>query len=126
MKTAIISIKPEYVKKIFSGEKKYEFRKCNIDSNLFFIYETAPVSAVVGYVLTGKFISAVNKTWEYLNRYAGISESDFYLYYKDKRIAYAYEIKQVYKFAKPIPLEHFGLKRPPQSFCYLKGENNEN
>lgn len=42
MKTAIISIKPEYVKKIFSGEKKWEFRKKRIWADKFLIYETAP------------------------------------------------------------------------------------
>lgn len=26
---------------------------------------------------------------------------------------------------KPLPITHYGLKRPPQSFCYLKEENEK-
>ena len=46
----LISIKPEYVEKIFNGEKKWEYRRKtpNTDVKKMVIYATAPVSAVVG------------------------------------------------------------------------------
>ena len=47
-----MSINPEYVEKILSGTKKYEFRKskCKREVSEIIIYSTAPVSKVVGKV----------------------------------------------------------------------------
>lgn len=45
MSKMLLSIKPEYVKKILSGKKKYEFRKfhCHDDVDTIVIYCTSPV-----------------------------------------------------------------------------------
>ena len=46
----LLSIKPEYVKSIFEGKKKFEYRKI-ITKNKptkIIIYSTYPVSAIVG------------------------------------------------------------------------------
>jgi len=45
----LISINPEYVEKILSGEKKYEFRKINPKRKVdkLIIYETYPLMKVV-------------------------------------------------------------------------------
>ena len=47
----LLSIKPEFVEKIFSGEKRFEYRKSifkqqNIDTIV--IYSTMPVGMIVG------------------------------------------------------------------------------
>lgn len=50
-KAVLISIKPEWVEKIFSGEKIMEFRKTIPNCNLpckYYIYATRPVGKVVG------------------------------------------------------------------------------
>ena len=47
----LLSIKPEYVEKIFSKEKKYEFRKSifkNPNIKSIIIYSSSPVKKVVG------------------------------------------------------------------------------
>ena len=46
----LLSINPEYVEKIFSGEKEFEFRKnrCKSDVNKMVIYCTSPVMKVIG------------------------------------------------------------------------------
>jgi predicted transcriptional regulator len=125
MKTAIISVKPEYVEKIFSGEKQFEYRKNYINASLFIIYATAPTSAVVGMINASVTKATPDYIWRYTNHVAGISKEAFFEYFNGKEKAFAYHICGIVKFPKPIPLEYFGLKRPPQSFCYLKGENNE-
>jgi len=45
----LISINPEYVEKILSGEKKYEFRKINPKRKIdaLVIYQTYPLMRVV-------------------------------------------------------------------------------
>ena len=47
----LLSIKPEFVEKIFSGEKLYEYRKAtfkNEDISSVVIYSTMPVGKIVG------------------------------------------------------------------------------
>lgn len=125
MKTAIISIKSEYVEKIFSGEKKFEYRKNYINASRFIIYETAPTSAVVGMFNASVTKETPDYIWQYTKLAAGISKEAFFEYFNGKKKAFAYHLYDIIKFPKPIPLEYFGLKRPPQSFYYLKGENYE-
>lgn len=49
-KTALFSIRPEYVEKIFNGTKKFEYRKQpnRIPISKILIYETAPIMKIVG------------------------------------------------------------------------------
>ena len=47
----LLSIKPEFVEKIFSGEKLYEYRKAmfkNVNVSSVVIYSTMPVGKIVG------------------------------------------------------------------------------
>lgn len=50
----IMSIKPEWAKKIYSGEKTVEWRKTKPKNfsieNKIFLYETAPIKKVTGYI----------------------------------------------------------------------------
>ena len=47
---ALLSIKPEFVEKIFSGEKRFEFRKSAFrqDISCVIVYATSPVRRIVG------------------------------------------------------------------------------
>lgn len=57
---AILSIKPEYAYKIFSGEKTYELRKkiFKQDVTHIIVYASAPVSKVIGEFEVGSLIEA--------------------------------------------------------------------
>ena len=46
----ILSIKPEFVEKIFSGEKQYEYRKILFKQKVdtVYIYASHPISKIVG------------------------------------------------------------------------------
>ena len=50
MSIILMSIKPEYVNKIFSGEKKYEYRKrlCKEKIDTIIVYSSSPIQKVVG------------------------------------------------------------------------------
>ena len=54
----IISIKPQFVEKILSGEKKYEFRRRIYKKEVekIYIYQTAPDSKIVACFKPGKII----------------------------------------------------------------------
>ena len=123
MKIAIISIKGEYVEKIFSGEKKWEFRKNRIWADKFLIYETAPTKKIVGEFYprwVGEGTPEVIYAETCLDG-AGIGYDKYFEYFNGQKTAFAYEITKLKKYDIPLELSAFGLKRPPQSFCYLKG-----
>ena len=54
MATILLSIKPEYVERIFNGSKKYEFRKYLPQEKVekIVVYSTDPVQRVVGEIET--------------------------------------------------------------------------
>lgn len=52
METILLDIKPEYVERIFNGEKLYEYRKrlSQKDINKIIVYATHPTMKVIGEV----------------------------------------------------------------------------
>ena len=53
MKVLVLSIKPKYAEAIYSGTKRFEFRKVpprNLNS-VYLMYESAPVSKITGTVM---------------------------------------------------------------------------
>jgi type I restriction enzyme S subunit len=118
----LLSIKPEYVKKIFSGEKKFEFRtqKPNTPPSLVFIYESYPVQMIVGWFKVKRILSgSPEDIWNKCKRYGGIEEEAFFEYCKGSNIVYAFEIEKTFKF--PNPLDPYRVDKnfkPPQNFSY--------
>ena len=63
----LLSINPQYVEHIFSGKKRYEYRKfrCRKDVDKIIIYSTAPVKLVVGEVNVSEVIEDnLEVVWE--------------------------------------------------------------
>lgn len=120
----LLSIKPEYVEKIFNGEKKFEYRKSIFsrkDIKTVLIYSTMPVGKVVGEFRVGEILSAHPlKIWDITKEYSGINEGFFQEYFQDRELAHAIQIKNivVYKRAKKLS-EVVMNNYPPQSFYYL-------
>ncbi|MCA6085082.1 hypothetical protein [Candidatus Endomicrobiellum agilis] len=118
----LLSIKPEYVERIFNNTKKYEYRrilaKNNVDSIV--IYCSYPVKKIVGKL---KVKSIIKKPpailWKLTHQNAGISKERFYKYFNGKSIAYAYEIDSAKKYKTRRNLNDFGVSFPPQSFIYI-------
>ena len=120
----LLSIKPEYVEKIFTGEKKFEYRKSifsrkNVKTVV--IYCTMPVGKVVGEFQIGEILSAPPvEIWGITKEFAGVNEFFFHEYFKDKNLAHAIQIENiiVYNQAKTLN-EILRNNTAPQSFCYL-------
>ncbi len=121
-KTIILSIKPIYSQQIIDGSKKYEYRtkrpNCEIDRIL--IYESCPTKMIIGEVLVKRIIkSSPKELWNMTNLYSGISKVKYNKYFKNRNIAYAYELGDVNLYEKKKLLSDYGVKSPPQSFVYL-------
>jgi type I restriction enzyme S subunit len=96
----LLSIKPKYVNEIVNGNKRYEFRKSVFrkrgNVGKVYIYASSPVKRIV----------------------SGISEVEFFDYFRDKDKGYAIEIGMLELFGPINPKDHVPDFSPPQSFCY--------
>ena len=122
MRKILISINPEHVAKILSGEKKFEYRtkaaKQDVDSLV--IYETTPVKRVVA---EAKILEVLElppeELWEETKEYSGISKVFFDEYFNGRTVSYAYRLGEVKIYDEPLELSVYGVKSAPQSFIYL-------
>lgn len=120
----IMSIKPKYAEVIFNGTKKFEFRR-NIfrkDIKKIIVYATKPIGKFIGEFTIDEIISDNPKElWNKTKEYGGISEEDFFKYFKDKDIGYAIKIGELSEYKEPIePTKFISDFKAPQSFMYLK------
>lgn len=129
----ILSIHQKWAKLIYEGKKTIEWRKTLPKKikkgDKVFLYETSPVFKITGhfdyngadiydkndddikYLLKDKVERMGCLPIEKLNEYQGKSYC-----------VYAWRVITPIKFDTPKPLEDFGLKRPPQSWCYTEVE----
>ena len=130
----ILSIHPKWAEKIYAGEKKIEWRKTkpkSYDREMkVYLYETAPVKKVTGYFMVERF-GWVNKNdsdfkfliREKVEKLGCVSIEALKQYQGDSLELFAWYVGKVVRFKNPRPISEFGLKRPPQSWQYLKEEN---
>lgn len=120
----ILSIKPKYVKAIFSGNKIFEYRKTIFKQSVdtVIIYASSPVSKIVGeFAITDVLSETPERLWELTALHSGIEKSFYDNYFVDKDIAYAIKIGGVKKYDKPLKLAKLVPNaKPPQSFMYLR------
>ncbi|MDG6894553.1 ASCH domain-containing protein [Volucribacter amazonae] len=120
----LLSIKPEYVAKIISGEKKFEFRKSlpkRKDITTVVVYSTMPVGKVVGeFKVKDTHSYTPESLWERTKEFSGITKNFFDEYFSTRVLAHAFEIDSFRLYDKPLVISDVlpsGV--PPQSYCYL-------
>ncbi|MXO04009.1 ASCH domain-containing protein [Flavobacterium sp. HBTb2-11-1] len=133
----LISIKPQYAKKIFEGEKTIELRKSapqrvDIDDYML-IYVTSPVKELWGVCKIQSIVKNEPEIiWNKYGNVAGISKEDFDDYYKETTNGYGIELKEVKALINTISLEELRVMIPdftaPQTYRYIDEEliNNDN
>lgn len=123
MATVLLAIKPEFVERIFSGEKKFEFRRriARRAVDKIVIYATRPVCAVVGVAdVCGIVSGAPEFVWAQTKNASGIDRGFFDSYFSGCDMAYAYRLGQVVRFDVPRPLSDFGVRTAPQGVVYIE------
>lgn len=119
----LMSIYPKYADLIYRGEKNWEFRKASMpldasvqsdDTSKIYLYETAPVSKVTGWMTVDYSISnSPDKLWETLKGCKpGVSKSEYQTYYHCADRAHAWHIRNVFQLPVPPALK----VRPPMSY----------
>jgi predicted transcriptional regulator len=119
----LLSIKPEYAEKIFSGEKRYEFRKRKPKQvvDRVFVYECHPSKRIVGWFSVSRIHSgAPSEIWERCKDSGGIEEEAYFSYCHGKKMIHAFEIDEIFRFDRPMnPTDAFRDFKPPQDFVYV-------
>ena len=118
----LLSIKPEYVKSIFEGKKKFEYRKIVAKNrpDKIIIYSTYPISAIVGEAdIEEILIDSPDNLWKKPKKNSGVDKSFFFEYFKEKKVGVAYQLKNIIEYENIRSLEEFGVKYAPQSYVYL-------
>lgn len=123
----LLSIKPEFVEKIFSGEKKFEYRRSifknpNVDTVV--VYSTMPVGKVVGEFKIQSILNLnVDELWKKTKSKSGLNYSFYKSYFHDKDNGYAIKIESVKEYEEPLALSEISDNlKAPQSFCYIKDD----
>ena len=119
----MMSIKTEYTDKIFDGIKLYELRKKTLKENVdtIIVYSSGKAKKVIGEFKIEKIIKdSPENIWNLGEKVLGIDKKSFFNYFKNSQYAYAIKVKDVIKYNLPKDLSDFGIKKAPQSFCYIK------
>jgi predicted transcriptional regulator len=134
----LISIKPEWVKKILSGEKTIEVRKSKpkfAPPITCYIYESGTGKVVAQFICDtidvyepvagSPFSELEEKCWNG-ERWKNIdydkmclSEKEFNDYKRGSWSVYGWHISNIKIYEIPKSLEDFGVKRAPQSWQYV-------
>lgn len=135
----LMSIRPEWTEKIFAREKVIEVRRTapHIENKRQFpikvyVYETKGTKtkpgagAVIG-EFTCPWVCRMNVErlrrdpllYDQFREKCGMGEDEFEAYVGERDFA-AWDIVSPRRYAEPVPLAAFGLKRAPQSWMKLK------
>ncbi len=124
----ILSVKPVYAEKIFTGEKTVELRRrfpvANSGGAIAYIYSSFPTKAIVGMAFIREVLKlSVEQIWIKFENSACIERSLFDEYFEGREYGHVIIFDSTRPFLRPLPLnklcEKFGFK-PPQSFLYAK------
>ena len=126
-RVCMISLRPEYAAKVFSGSKTVELRRVRpnmSNGDILFIYTSAPVMALIGTVdVKGVVELDLQTLWRKYGEHTGISEEEFYEYYKGKETGVAILLGRIHEFDESVGLERlredFGSFQPPQCYYYF-------
>jgi len=123
--TIVLSIKPQYINQIISGEKTVELRRrfpSSMGPTRLLLYSSSPVQAIVGYAVLDDILSLSLQTlWRRFSRAAAVTREEFDRYFHGTKAGYALKLVQVKQLADPIPRAVLARRfqfHVPQSYCY--------
>ena len=126
-KAILLSVHPKHVVKMFSGEKRLEFRRTwtKHPVSSIIVYATAPTQRIVATARIKKVhYGSPTALWELAKQLGGgLSRKELYEYFKGKKEGYAIELESISRI--PLPVEGKKIMknfRAPQSFSYVAPE----
>lgn len=118
----LLSIKPEFVRAIFDGTKKFEYRKAIFAKPVttVVVYSTKPVGMIVGeFTIKTILCGTPQQLWEKTFHNSGVTKEFLVRYFAGCKKGYAIQIENPILYNKPInPFTAFSSFVAPQSFQY--------
>ena len=114
----LLSIKKSYADKIFSGEKKYEYRKkiFQREVSTIVVYVTKPVGMIIGEFSVESVLNEEPSTiWSKTKQHSGIDAYFFFTYFAGRSKGYAIKIGNILMYDTPI--------NPQTWIAYMTGRN---
>lgn len=118
---AVFALRSEWADLILSGAKTVEIRRSRMNRMIgrMLIYRTG-AGLIVGEVrVKGMHAAPPETIWREYGAAACLTEKEFDEYAKGADMLYAYRLENPIRYGKPKTLSDIGLKRAPQSWCYL-------
>ena len=118
---ALLSFRQPFAEALLDGRKRHEFRRGTAGfapGDLLLIYETAPVSQVVGVARVGGVHRGSGTELAGIEEHPDLSALTA-AYLGDCPDAVALQVEGVHRLAEPVPLAELGLERPPRSYRWL-------
>lgn len=117
----LMSLRPCFASAIYSGAKRFEYRRCRVSIRpgaTVLIYESSPVSLVTGMFLVSDVLNATAFSPFDLEIDPAMARSA-HEYLLGARQSSALQIIHPRRFVRPLRLHDYGLPRAPQSYCFL-------
>jgi predicted transcriptional regulator len=123
----LLSIKPEFAKKVVAGEKTIELRRRMPKARagqLVVLYESSPTQALIGHFrIKDIIVEKPSKLWHHVRGAAGISKKEFQSYFEGVEYGVGIVMEEFESFHSPVGLDilRVNLKgfHPPQGHVYL-------
>lgn len=131
----LMSIRPQYAKKIFDGTKTVELRRIKprliSEGVLVFVYVSTPVKSLMGaFTVSCVVEKPLTGLWRRVKDHAGIKHNEFMSYFDGVETGVAIFINDVWLLPRPISLTELKKEMkgfyPPQSFRYTSIYQMEN
>ena len=125
--TLLVSIQPQYAKKIFAGTKQVELRRVRPNvtkGDTLAIYVSSPEKELRGAAkILGLIEGTPEQIWNLVGDVSGLARPDFMGYFKGCQRAFAIRLGLPMELAQPTPLDTIRKKHPtfhpPQMYRYL-------
>jgi predicted transcriptional regulator len=120
METVIISLHEKWWHKMTAGEKLLEIRKTKptIDGAYKVLVYITGTGCIYGQFICPEVLDV--KNYEEIVDKSNVSLNELHEYGKGKMLA-GWKIENVIEYNTPHPLRLYGMERPPQAWCYYRG-----
>jgi predicted transcriptional regulator len=121
----LLSIKPQFADKIFSGTKRFEFRKAihkNRGVTTVLVYATKPVGKIVGeFTVSRVHNDSPERLWRITKGHSGITKRFFDEYFHGRVQGFAIEVGITTLYKMPLEIRDvIPGGYPPQTFVYIR------
>ena len=102
-------------------QRHHNIRDLRSEVTTALIYRSGDLKKIVAEFTIGGIIEGTpEQVWEQTKEFGGIDKKDYFRYFANRDIAYAYQICNLVIYPEAIPLSSLGIEKAPVSFMYIE------